>query len=123
MVESHASHSGTLLGTLRDQAIALAGALAQAGVQRLVMQSTTGESGSLLPRFTDLPAILLAAPPGTTLASPEHGFAVALTPSGTGSRTSVPDASFCWITSHARLAELLAAVSAPSAPLPATPDR
>lgn len=50
---------------LRRQCIALSGALAEAGVQRVTLTTPDRVARTLLTRQTDLPATLAASAPGT----------------------------------------------------------
>lgn len=60
---------------VREQAVRVAGALAELGVIRLILESEDGSPRELKARETDLPGVI-AASPGCVLAAPEWGITV-----------------------------------------------
>lgn len=59
---------------LRAQAIALAGALAEAGVTRLTLTRPGAAPAELSARTTDLPGLIAACPAGSHLHAPSLGL-------------------------------------------------
>jgi hypothetical protein len=62
-----------------DRARRLAGALAELGATRLILESADGASRELAARTTDLPGIILASP-GSVLASVALGLEIRIRP-------------------------------------------
>jgi len=81
-----------------DQAVLVAGALAEAGVKDVVLRSQ-GKEERLSSRATDLPWLLASAAPGTELVAESHGIIIRKTKTG-----------FQWKASDERIAGLIAGV-------------
>lgn len=98
-----ASPSSGDLARTGGGASALAGALAEAGVARLEMTAPGGTARTLRARETDLPGVLLAATPGTVLASSAHGLRIVV--DATRFRWSTPDAALAGVLAPLRSAD------------------
>jgi hypothetical protein len=59
--------AGRSLPRTRDTAVAIAGALAEHGVQRITLRCPGRDDRELHTRTTDLPALLLESPAGTEI--------------------------------------------------------
>ncbi len=64
----------------QDRFVLLAGALAEAGVTSLILESPNGGETILGARVTDLPAMLAQAEPGTRVRSPSGSISLFLQP-------------------------------------------
>jgi hypothetical protein len=71
--------SGSVPGDGRmDQAIRLAGALAELGEHRIVLHHPDGRQEPLAPRSTDLPGLFLAASSGVRIVCGDLGLTISI---------------------------------------------